>query len=225
MSWLTIGRQVRYHRPPRGHLARCFRAQFDSRRACWGRSRRELAPAVFTRPICTERTRRLQFPHGNSVGSTTSDCMCGHEGGAYHCNEPDPKPAARVRTHKIVGGSDRFLIHGFREEAVMIRDYFWLTDGQFARIRPYLDGHARQATGRRSPGDQRDRACAQVRRSLGRCPGHLRAEEDALQSLCPVGCEGRLERSLSRPRQQRRSTGAGSHRQFRRQSAPLGRRR
>lgn len=30
------------------------------------------------------------------------------------------------------------MIHGFWEEAVMSRDYFWLTDAQFARIRPHL---------------------------------------------------------------------------------------
>ena len=30
------------------------------------------------------------------------------------------------------------MIHGFLEDAVMIRDYFWLTDAQFARIRPHL---------------------------------------------------------------------------------------
>jgi transposase len=30
------------------------------------------------------------------------------------------------------------VIHGFQEEAVMSRDYFWLTDAQFARIRPHL---------------------------------------------------------------------------------------
>jgi transposase len=30
------------------------------------------------------------------------------------------------------------VIHGFAEEAVMSRDCFWLTDAQFARIRPHL---------------------------------------------------------------------------------------
>ena len=30
------------------------------------------------------------------------------------------------------------MIHGFRKEAAMNRDHFWLTDGQFAKIAPHL---------------------------------------------------------------------------------------
>jgi hypothetical protein len=31
------------------------------------------------------------------------------------------------------------MIHGFREESLMNRDQFWLTDTQFLKIAPHID--------------------------------------------------------------------------------------
>jgi transposase len=35
------------------------------------------------------------------------------------------------------------MIHGFRKEALMNRDYFWLSDEQFARLQPHLPSGTR----------------------------------------------------------------------------------
>ena len=79
----------------------------------------------------------------------------------------------------------------------MNRDRFWLTEAQFARIAAAsADRHAGQAASRRSAGDQRHRACAEVRRALGRCAARLWATQDALQPLCALGRQGRLGRTL-----------------------------
>ncbi|MDB5651680.1 MAG: hypothetical protein JWL62_3200, partial [Hyphomicrobiales bacterium] len=35
------------------------------------------------------------------------------------------------------------MIHGFRKEATMNRDQFWLTDTQFSKIEPHLPTNTR----------------------------------------------------------------------------------
>ena len=44
----------------------------------------------------------------------------------------------RVWTHKGVGTGEVGVIHGFREEASINRDRFWLTEEQFSKIEPHL---------------------------------------------------------------------------------------
>jgi len=37
---------------------------------------------------------------------------------------------------------DKFMIHRSEGGRLMIRDYFWLSDDQFARFSRFADGHA-----------------------------------------------------------------------------------
>lgn len=57
---------------------------------------------------------------------------------------------------------------------------------------------------------------------MGRCAGGLRPEEDPLQSLRSLGRKGRLGPPVSVARPGGRPSGAGPHRQLRREGAPLG---
>src|SRR5271157_408845 len=54
----------------------------------------------------------------------------------------------------------------------------------------FADGHARQGAGGRSPGDQRDHQCVEVRRSLDRCSARIRAEENPLNSYVRWAAKG-----------------------------------
>ena len=85
--------------------------------------------------------------------------------------------------------------------------------------------HARQGPRRRPAGHQRHSPCAQVGRALDRRAAGIRSEKNALQSLCPLGGQGRLERLVSRARSSRRPAGGGSHRLLGGEGAPLGQRR
>ena len=75
----------------------------------------------------------------------------------------------------------------------MSRDHFWLTDRQFARIAPHLPADTRGKPRVESAGDQRHRSCAEVGRPLGRRAERLWPSQDALQSLCSLGRQGRLK--------------------------------
>lgn len=50
------------------------------------------------------------------------------------------------------------MIHGFRKEARMNRDQFWLTDAQFSKIEPHLPTDTR---GKERIDDRRVRRCPQ----------------------------------------------------------------
>jgi hypothetical protein len=96
-------------------------------------------------------------------------------------------------------------------------DHFWLTDDQFSKIE-----HARQGAGGRSSGDQRDYRCVEVRRSLDRRSAGIRAEENPLQPLCPLGGKRRLGRLVPRACAGRRAARASLARQLRREGPSLG---
>lgn len=108
----------------------------------------------------------------------------------------------------------------------MNRDYFWLTDAQFAKLEPHLPNDTR---GKPRVDDRRVisgyRARHQERRTLGRCARGLRSEEDALQPLPALGGQGRVERHLPCAGQRRKVAGADTHRFLRRSCASLRRRR
>ena len=73
----------------------------------------------------------------------------------------------------------------------MIPDQFWLTDEQWASIAPHLPTNTRgKATSGRPARDQRHRARAQERWALEGLRRLLRAEDDDLQSLRPLGRPG-----------------------------------
>ena len=79
----------------------------------------------------------------------------------------------------------------------MEREYFWLSDAQFAKIEPLLPTETRGSEARRRPaGDQRHHPCPEVRLSLGRCAGGIRAAKDALQSFRALGGQGRVGRPV-----------------------------
>lgn len=107
----------------------------------------------------------------------------------------------------------------------MILDQFWLTDAQFSKIAPYLPTDTRGNALRLPSGDQRDHSCAQIRRAAHRRAAGLWAEEDALQSLCPLGHQGRLGGVVPRARTSRRAARAGSHRLLGGEVGSLGQRR
>ena len=87
----------------------------------------------------------------------------------------------------------------------------------------FTDGHARQGAGRRSSsGDQRDHQCVEVRRSLDRRSTRIRAEENPLQPLCPLGGKRRLSRVVPRARAGRRATGSSLDRQLGREGPSFG---
>jgi len=112
------------------------------------------------------------------------------------------------------------MIHGFREESLMNRDQFWITDTQFLKIAPHLPTDTR---GKPRVDDLRViRSCVEIWRSLDRRAARLRTEEYALQSLCALGRQGRLVRSFPGPCPCRRSADRGADRLFRREGAPLG---
>jgi UDP-glucuronate decarboxylase len=67
----------------------------------------------------------------------------------------------------------------------------------------------------------KDQPPSEVRRSVDRCAGCLWPEQDALQPLCTMGGERRVERHLPCSGTGRWPTGGGSDRQFGGQGAPL----
>ena len=99
----------------------------------------------------------------------------------------------------------------------MSRDHFWLTDKQFARIAPHLPTDTRGKPRVDDPGDQRDRACAEVGRPLGRRAERLWPSQNPLQPVCPLGRQGRVGKPLPRARAGQRPLGEAPHRQLGRQ--------
>ena len=95
----------------------------------------------------------------------------------------------------------------------MSRDYFWLTDAQFARIRPHLPTDTR---GKPRVDDRRViSGIVHVLKSGGRwvdAPDVYGPRKTLYNRYVRVGGERHLEQSVSRARQRWRRFGAGSHR-------------
>ena len=115
------------------------------------------------------------------------------------------------------------MIHGFRKEALDESLSLLANRSPVRKDRAaFADRHARQAPGRRQPGDQRHRSCREVGLPLVRCAARLRYTQNALQPLRALGGQGRVDRSLPRASRRRRAIRACDDRQLRRPGAPLG---
>ena len=94
----------------------------------------------------------------------------------------------------------------------MSRDCFWLTKDQFAVLKPLLPNDTR---GKPRVDDQRViSGIIQVRSPVGAgpCAGGLWSAQNTLQSLRPLGSEGRMGRHIPGTRNGRRTSGAGPDR-------------
>ena len=104
----------------------------------------------------------------------------------------------------------------------MNRDGFWLTDEQFAKIKPHLPTDTR---GKPRVDDRRViSGIIHVLKSGGRwvdAPRLYGPHKTLYKPLRPLGCQGRLGRSLPCARERRRATSAGAHRQFGGEGASL----
>src|SRR5215212_10248208 len=108
----------------------------------------------------------------------------------------------------------------------MSRDFFWLTDAQFAKIAPHLPTGTR---GKARVGDRRVISgivhVLKSRRALGRCAKRLWPAQDSLQSLRRLGRQGRLDEALPGSGTGRRSACSRADGLLGREGTPLGGRR
>ncbi len=99
---------------------------------------------------------------------------------------------------------------------------FWLGDGQMGAAGAVVaEQPARGPAGRRPASDQRHHSCAEIGLPVGRRAGALRAAQDIVQPVRPLGGEGCLARGVRGAGRRRRAAREASARQLGGEGAPL----